>query len=176
MKIQFNSNPPLSPPLTGGRQELSAATDRLADDTIKPNTTAPSLLRGGREGFAFVDYSENLTKLARENRKNPTAAESKLWNQLLRMSNLSDYKFSRQKPIANYIADFYCAELHLVIEIDGDSHAESVKYDADRTKALSALGITVIRYTNDEILKNFSGVYDDLMRNIASLTDEAKIQ
>ena len=114
--------PPLGPPLTGGRQESPNVTLRLDREAIKPSSTAPPLseagshvvrapnvvplagARGGREGFVFVAYNKNLIKLARENRKNPTAAESKLWNQLLRMSNLSGYKFSRQKPIANYIA------------------------------------------------------------------------
>ncbi len=165
---------PLGPPLTGGKTKHASATLRFDRETIKPNCTTPPLSRGGREGFAFVAYNKKLTTLARENRKNPTAAESKLWNQLLRMSNLSGYKFSRQKPIAKYIADFYCAELHLVIEIDGDSHAESLAYDVERTQALNTLGIKVVRYTNDEILKNMPGVYDDLMRNIASLAEKVK--
>lgn len=153
---------PLDPPLTGGKQEKLAAIS-LAEKVELP---APPLSRGGREGLAFTPYNKNLTALARENRKHPTAAESKLWYQLLRMKNLSAYKFTRQKPIAHFIADFYCAELRLVIEIDGDSHAESVVYDEERTKALSSLGITVVRYSNDEILNNLQGVYVDLMRRI----------
>ena len=132
--------------------------------------------RGDRGGLDFVPYNKKLTALARENRKNPTAAESKLWNQLLRMSNLSGYKFSRQKPIGNYIADFYCAELHLVIEIDGDSHTKAVNYDAERTQILGTLGITVLRYANEDVLKNFPGVYDDLMRQIALLNVGNTIQ
>ena len=148
---------PLDPPLSRRKQKL------------KLTEAAPPLTRGGREGFVFVPYNKNLTALARESRKYPTAAESKLWYQLLRMRNLSAYKFTRQKPIANFIADFYCGELQLVIEIDGDSHAESVVYDAERTKAFSRLGVTVVRYQNSDILNNLQGVYVDLIRRIAIL-------
>ncbi len=146
---------PLSPPLSGG----------------KPARSTPPLTRGGREGFGFIPYDKRLTTLARENRKNHTATESKMWNGVLRMRHFADYKFSRQKPIADFIVDFYCSELRLAIEIDGDSHAEAVKYDATRTAALNARGITVVRYTNDDVLKNLSGVYDDLMCRVASLND-----
>jgi len=58
--------------------------------------------------------------------------------------------------------DFYCSELRLVIEIDGDSHAETEEYDLERTRFLNALGLQVIRYSNDEIIQNIEGVYDDL--------------
>ncbi len=158
---------PLSPPLSGGKRACSAPPS----SETRRDGSAPPLTRGGREGFGFIPYNKKLTTLARENRKNPTAAESKMWNGVLRMRHFADYKFLRQKPIGDFIADFYCAALHLVIEIDGDSHAEAVEYDAKRTNALEALGITVVRYTNDEILKNLSGVYDDLMRRIALLND-----
>ena len=155
---------PLGPPLSGGKQEL----------TVQPSSedgalTAPPLSRGGREGLAFVPYDKNLTAFARENRRRPTAAESKLWYQLLRMRNLSTYKFTRQKPIANFIVDFYSAELHLAIEIDGDSHDESISYDLQRTQALNKLGISVVRYTNDEVLNNLEGVYDDFMSKVVLL-------
>ena len=160
---------PLSPPLSGGKRAHSSSEIKCAGST-------PPLTRGGREGFGrqrerFVPYNKKLTALARENRKNPTAAESKMWNGVLRMRHFADYKFSRQKPIADFIVDFYCSELRLAIEIDGDTHAEAVEYDAARTAALNASAITVVRYTNDEALKNLSGVYDDLMRRVASLND-----
>jgi len=158
------SQTPLNPPLTGGRQDHTVKYS-FEEGALKP----PPLSRGGREGLVFVPYNKNLTTFARENRKHPTVAESKLWYQLLRMKNLSAYKFTRQKPIANFIADFYCAELHLAIEIDGDSHGEQVVYDEDRTKALSGLGVTVVRYTNDDILNNLQGVYIDLMQKIEVL-------
>ncbi len=83
------------------------------------------------------------------------------------MRHFAGYKFLRQKPIADFIVDFYCPELRMVIEIDGDSHAESVKYDTRRSEALSAQGISVVRYSNEEVMKNLEGVYDDLTRRIA---------
>ena len=87
------------------------------------------------------------------------------------MRLLSDYKFLRQKPIADFIVDSYCAELHLAIEIDGDSHAEAAEYDSARTATLNAHGILVIRYTNDEVMHNLEGVYDDLVRRIEQIID-----
>ncbi len=92
-----------------------------------------------------------------------------MWNEVLRMRHFAAYKFLRQKPIADFIVDFYCAELRLAIEIDGDSHTESVEYDATRTAALNAHGISVVRYTNDEVMKNLEGVYDDLARRVAQI-------
>jgi len=90
-----------------------------------------------------------------------------MWTEVLRMRQFARYKFLRQKPIANFIVDFYCSELHLVIEIDGDTHGESITYDLERTKLLNARGLTVIRYTNEDILKNIAGVYDDLASRIS---------
>jgi very-short-patch-repair endonuclease len=113
----------------------------------------------------YLPYNKALTELARKNRKNPSKAESRIWR-LLRMRQFSQHKFLRQKPIAGYIVDFYCSELCLVIEIDGDSHAETFEYDAERTKTLNALGLTVIRYTNDDVLENIEGVCEDLMHQI----------
>lgn len=126
--------------------------------------------RGG-----VLPYNKNLTALARENRKNPTAAERKIWGELLRMRQFAHFKFLRQKPLAGYIVDFYCSELQLVIEIDGDSHAETIEYDAERTKVLEALGLTVVRYTNAEVLQNIQGVFDDLIEKVEELTPLAPL-
>jgi len=122
---------------------------------------------GGVKGF--IPYDKRLTALARESRKNPTLPEIRMWNEVLRMRHFSDYKFLRQKPIADFIVDFYCAELRLVIEIDGDSHAESVDHDARRTEVMNELGVSVARYTNDEVMANLGGVYDDLLRYVAQI-------
>ena len=82
------------------------------------------------------------------------------------MRHFADHKFLRQKPIDEFIVDFYCSSLKLVIEIDGDSHAEDVEYDAARTRIFSNHGLTLIRYANRDVLNNISGVYDDLVRHI----------
>jgi very-short-patch-repair endonuclease len=119
------------------------------------------------EGFDFLRYNKKLTALARANRMNPTAAEKKMWSEILRMRQFARYKFLRQKPIAEFIVDFYCSELRLVIEIDGDSHGETVEYDFARTNALNAHGLTVVRYTNEDVLKNIAGVYDDLAQRLS---------
>lgn len=66
----------------------------------------------------------------------------------------------------NFIADFYCSELSLVIEIDGNSHDNKQEYDEKRTNTLNELGLTVIRYTNNEVLNNISGVYIDLKERL----------
>ena len=155
----------------GVRTGVNSTSSAISEGKQELRSTTPPLTRGGREGLDFIPYNKKLIPLARENRKNPTAAESKMWNEVLRMRHFADYKFSRQKPIANYIADFYCAELHLVIEIDGDSHADAAEHDEMRTMALSDLGITVVRYSNAEVLKNLAGVYDDQMSRTASLND-----
>ena len=114
----------------------------------------------------FISYNKNLTKKARENRKNPTVAEKKMWYRVLRDKEFGNYKFIRQKPLDNFIVDFYCSELLFVIEIDGDSHSEQIDYDILRTKKLNSYGIEVVRYTNLEVINNIEGVYDDLKRRI----------
>ncbi len=93
-----------------------------------------------------------------------TLAEKKIWYELLAKDKLNGLRFLRQKPIDEYIADFYCHKLKLVIEIDGESHlAEGAReYDEHRTKVLNAYGIEVIRYTNEEILNHIGVVESDL--------------
>jgi very-short-patch-repair endonuclease len=116
----------------------------------------------------FHAYETNLTSLARENRKNPTPAENLLWQKILRNRQFHGHKFLRQKPIGPFIADFYCTELKLVIEIDGDSHAVHTDYDARRTAFLENCGLRVLRYANRDILNNLSGVYQRLQTQLES--------
>ncbi len=80
------------------------------------------------------------------------------------------YRFLRQRVIGNYIVDFYCAACQVAIEVDGDSHFsdETRVYDEERTKFLEGLGIRVIRYTNDEVMQNTDGVYEDLKKQLES--------
>lgn len=125
-------------------------------------------VRGVGEGLKYLPYDRRLTALARQNRHNPTPAESLLWNKVLRGKQFEHYKFLRQKPIGDYIVDFYCAELRLVIEIDGDSHADQIDYDVRRTRFLNSLGLHVLRYSNRDVLDNLPGLYDDLSTHLAS--------
>jgi very-short-patch-repair endonuclease len=118
------------------------------------------------KSLAFLAYDKALVRHAREGRGNPTPAESLIWNKVLRHRQFHAYKFLRQKPLGPYIVDFYCAELRLVIEIDGDSHAQQVKYDEARSDYLRGLGLSVIRYANRDVLRNIEGVFMDLQSRI----------
>jgi len=104
----------------------------------------------------FVPYRRSLTPRARVLRRDGTPAERKLWYEFLRML---PEKFTRQKPLGAYEADFYCSSHRLVIELDGDSHfVGNAAYDAVRTCQLASLGIRVVRFTNAEVLESFEGV------------------
>jgi very-short-patch-repair endonuclease len=116
--------------------------------------------------FIYIPYKGKLTKLARQNRDNPSPAEKKIWYEVLCRRQFEGYKFTRQKPIGNFIVDFYCSKLRLVIEIDGDSHVEYKKYDEARTNTLNQYELKVLRYTNRDVMNNIEGVYQDLMRII----------
>ncbi len=116
----------------------------------------------------MLPYKTANTKRARKLRRKMTGAEKKIWSELLRKDKLEGFRFLRQKPLDNFIADFYCAELLLVIEIDGESHlSEDAKdYDEYRTKVLNAYGIEVVRYTNEEILNHFADIVVDLREKV----------
>ena len=108
---------------------------------------------------------ENAQKLRRE----VTKEERRLWYDFLKQLSVT---VNRQKTIEHYIVDFSCASAKLVIELDGSQHDESkgAVSDRERDHALNQLGITVVRYSNDDINRNFDGVCADLFRRLA-LTD-----
>ena len=110
---------------------------------------------------------------ARELRQTSTAAERKLWY-WLRNRYLSDYKFRRQRPIEDYILDFYCAELKLCIEIDGASHDQRVVYDARRTQFLMSRGITVLRLRNESIDEHPDGAWDLIVQTVEKVVREIR--
>lgn len=171
---RIQNQPPSIPPCQGGGSSPCPDKANGVNHPSQPvNRNGSSSLpdKGGR-GEGFLPYDKNLTTLARQNRNNPTQAERTIWREILRKRQLARFKFLRQKPIGRYIVDFYCSELRLVVEIDGDSHAETVEYDKERTRFLKSLGLRVIRYTNDVVLNNLEGVYDDLTRQL--LLEEAK--
>jgi len=103
-----------------------------------------------------------LLKRAREMRQNPAPAEAKLW-QCLRNPQLGGFKFRRQTPLPPFIADFYCAECRLVIELDGDSHADNEAYDARRTKRLERDGLKVIRFLNTDVQSHLDAVLTEIL-------------
>ncbi|MBJ9957277.1 endonuclease domain-containing protein [Acinetobacter courvalinii] len=105
----------------------------------------------------------HLLEFAKTMRSNATDAENLMW-QLLRAKRFMNLKFRRQHVIAPYIVDFYCHELGLVIELDGSQHGtdDGKEYDAERTTFLEALGLSVVRYWNHDVLKNTELVLGDL--------------
>lgn len=117
----------------------------------------------------YIPYDHSLVEKVRENRKNPTPAEKKMWYEILSRKSFHRLKFTKQKPLDQYIADFYCAELKLVIEIDGDSHAEQLEYDRKRTERLEKYGIHVMRYSNHDVMNNIEGVHQDLEKQVFKL-------
>ena len=102
-------------------------------------------------------HNKNLVPNAKELRKNMTKEERHLWYDFLRTHKM---RFSRQKILGKYIADFYCAEAKLVIELDGSEHytPEAKLYDAIRSEFLSEYGLLVVRILNREVNQNFYGV------------------
>jgi very-short-patch-repair endonuclease len=105
----------------------------------------------------IVPYDPRLTQRARESRKNSTESEAKLW-QVIRKRKIKGFKFLRQKPVHTFILDFYCSQLLLGIEVDGSSHKDKRKYDDQRDLILKGFGITVLRFTNDEIDRDINEV------------------
>ena len=100
----------------------------------------------------YYGASKRIFDNANALRKKSTAAEDLLW-QLIRNRHIMGYKFRRQHPLKHYIADFYCHEALLVIELDGSIHElEHIKqYDEHRETLINELGITVLRFTNEAI-------------------------
>jgi len=98
-----------------------------------------------------------------------TEAEVILWNRLKR-KQINNLQFNRQKPLGNYIVDFYCSTKKLVIEIDGGQHYEGgeiIKEDREREKFLKeVLGLKVIRFTNIDIMQNLGSVMDKIIEEL----------
>ena len=105
---------------------------------------------------------KKLKGFARENRKEPTPAEARLW-QALRTNQLGP-RFRRQHAIDEYIVDFVCLSAWLVVEVDGEIHQvpEEVEYDGGRTHALQERGFLVVRYSNEVVLQHLPEVLADI--------------
>ncbi len=104
-----------------------------------------------------------ITDLAKDLRKRQTDTENLLWEKL-RGRKFLGLKFRRQKPIGRYIADFYCAEKKIILELDGASHDSKATYDGKRDAMLNASHLSVIRIPNDAIIADI----DKVLMNIAS--------
>lgn len=106
---------------------------------------------------AFIEYNLQLKSKSRDLRNDSTLSEVLLW-QKLRAGSMMGHKFNRQKPLGNYIVDFYCKRLNLVIEIDGKSHDYKYEQDLYRQRKLEELGLKFLRFTDIEVKKDMNNV------------------
>ena len=117
-------------------------------------------------------YNAVLQPLAQQLRNSSTKAEVCLWKYVLRAKGLANFSFRRQRPILKYIADFVCFDLMLIIEVDGLSHTveEAPKQDTQKDEDLNLIGFTVLRFTDEDVLKHIDKVYDALWEWIQDRT------
>ncbi|MBI5031063.1 MAG: endonuclease domain-containing protein [Chloroflexi bacterium] len=108
-----------------------------------------------------------ILKHARDLRKPLTPPETLLWSRL-RNRQLGRFKFRRQHPIGRYIVDFCCTETRLVIELDGDSHAEQEEYDRKRTQEIVEQGYHEMRFNNRDVFKNLDGILEMILLDCES--------
>ena len=108
-------------------------------------------------------YNKNLKQASRDLRNNMTEAEKLLWSRL-RHKEILELQFYRQKPILNFIVDFYCPSANLVIECDGGQHYTNEGLEADRVRdeALGELGLKVLRFDNGQVLRGIDGVVEQI--------------
>lgn len=118
--------------------------------------------------MTVLKYNPKLKARAKELRKNSTLSEVLLWERI-KNRQIKGYGFARQRPIDNYIVDFFCKELLFVIEIDGGSHYENKEYDDKRDNVLRELGIFVLRIGDSRIKKNIEGVIYEIEEVIKNL-------
>jgi very-short-patch-repair endonuclease len=109
-----------------------------------------------------------ILQRARELRQPLTPAEQRLWA-ALRDRRLEGYKFRRQHPIDRFIVDFFCHECALAVEVDGNSHVTQAEYDQARTEWLNEHGYTVIRFTNEDVLKRLHAVLEAILEECRRL-------
>lgn len=116
-------------------------------------------------------YNKRLKAFARKLRNNPTRAEEILWYELLSNAQFGGYKFLRQRPIYKYIADFFCKELKLLIEVDGISHDCPIQYEKDclRDSELLKLGYQTLRFSNWEVINDLGLVQEILWKKIQEI-------
>ena len=121
-----------------------------------------------------LKYNGNLIPRAKELRKNATRQENHLWYDFLRTYPV---RFQRQKTIDRFIVDFYCCKANLVIELDGSQHytTEGLAYDEERTKVLNKYNLEVLRFSNSDIDRNFTGICTIIDKKIKERTNNDKL-
>ena len=117
-------------------------------------------------------YNKRNKQIGRMLRSNMTRAEACLWKYALRAGQMKGQAFRRQRPVLNYVADFICKELSLIVEVDGITHLdEDAKVrDRKRESELQSVGFRIIRFTDEVVLNNINGVIDTLENFIDKLS------
>ena len=117
----------------------------------------------------MLPFDRKLKPLARNLRANMTDAEQLIWSKIRRKQTI-DLQFYRQKNIGHYIVDFYCPKGKLIIEVDGGQHYEKagMKKDQKRDRYLQCLGLTVLRFSDIDVLKNIDGVIERINEYLES--------
>jgi very-short-patch-repair endonuclease len=121
----------------------------------------------------MLRYKANLKQPARQLRQNQTDSERVLWSRL-RGKQLSGVQFYRQKPLGDYIVDFYAPKGKLVIEVDGSQHLEGRQADEDRLrdKHLESVGLRVLRFNSREVMTETEAVLEVIQRVIGELSEK----
>ena len=122
-------------------------------------------------------YNKLLKAKSRVLRRHMTKAEVCLWKYVLKAGSMKGFVFRRQRPVLDYIADFMCKELFLIIEVDGITHSyETVtKKDRKRQADLEQAGFTVIRFTDEEVLNSISSVNAVIEDHVTKIMKEKGI-
>jgi len=117
----------------------------------------------------MLPFDRKLKPLARNLRTNMTDAERLIWSKI-RRKQIGDLHFYRQKNIGHYIVDFYCPKGKLIIEVDGGQHYENegMKKDQERDRYLQKLGLTLLRFSDIDVLKNIDGVIERIHEHLKS--------
>jgi len=169
------------PPPRGGVRRTGDGTDQKLFLHLSVQFPPPEVGGWGEETTTrnktqmnYNFYNKNLREFARKNRKQMTMAEACLWKYALK-AKLTGYTFNRQRPVLNYIADFMCKELKLIIEVDGNIHLleDVAAKDIIRQTHLEEAGFKVIRFKNEEVLNSMIGVRRAIRETIDELTKRA---
>ena len=115
-----------------------------------------------------LQYSPHLKGFARNLRKASNLSEVLLWKEL--QGKKLGYQFLRQRPIGNYIVDFFCHALNLAIEIDGSTHLDKEKGDEKRQKVLESHGIHFLRFNDVDVKRSLESVTREIKEHIAKVT------
>lgn len=116
-----------------------------------------------KDSIRIRGTNQEIEEAARRLRQELTPAESILW-QALRGRQIEGLKFRCQHPVGRFIVDFYCPSVKLVIEVDGGIHDQQQVYDQARTEKLEAFGYRVLRFTNEQVMKDLSAVLEQISK------------